>query len=875
MKFRKRVLSAIARAACQRPALVIIVGLLLTVLSLMGVFRLHFETGLADYLPEDSAVVRLFTSAVEHYGTSQNLIIVLEGGAEDVEARKALADDLARRLEASDLVLSVDYRFGNDLAKPLHSPLLDYALFYLDDDGLDQLVHLLEPEVIAQRIKANKELMRSPVSLVAKSLVAQDPLGLSTLFAGKLREFKGNLKLRFQDGYPFSDDQKMLLMMVKPVEPPQNLPFTGRLLAEVKAMVGPARFKVEHEFGTDALAHVAVRLTGGYPIAADYNELLRRDLGWTILTAFVGVMLLFLLAFRRIGSLLYVGVPLLIGLSWTMGFAGYAVGSLNLFTAAAAAVLLGLAIDFAIHLFNRYVSERDLGQPIDEAIRRAVVETGDGVLTAALTSVAAFGACMIAGIKGLAQLGLICGAGMLLGLAANFFLMPALLKLRGGRKHREDFKDSSFNFGLESMSRVVVRHPVSVVVAWVLLSVIFGWGALRASIDTDMRSLRPAASQAVLLQRELTRAIGSGLTYSMILVKAPTEDAALEKNHLIANRLDELVKTGDVVFYLSLDKIFPSPGRQEQVLDWLRRKRRDHPEQLDPERIAADLARELKAEGFRLGPEYERTVAALRRALSVDRRLDTHDLDAPVLRRQASRFLWQEDGETELATYVYPRSDGAGGQYRIMNLLESRVMAGVEGAHLIGVRVLGRELKRLLQEGALEATALASLLVLSLLWIHFRRFRYVVLTAIPLLLGELGAIGGMSLLGIHLNMVNMGIVPIIIGIGIDDGIHIAHRFADRGESDVAGVFRFAGRAVVITSLTTIVGFGSLVFASYKGLWTAGVFAILGVGMCLLSSITLLPALLQIFVVRRTLRPEKEIAPAASVEARGAASGEGR
>ena len=144
------------------------------------------------------------------------------------------------------------------------------------------------------------------------------------------------------------------------------------------------------------------------------------------------------------------------------------------------------------------------------------------------------------------------------------------------------------------------------------------------------------------------------------------------------------------------------------------------------------------------------------------------------------------------------------------------------------------------------------MLVASLKWTFYLALS-VVLTAVPLLLGELGAIGGMTLLGHNLNMVSMGIIPIILGIGIDDGIHIVHRFMDQGEKDVPGVFRFAGRAVVITSMTTIVGFGSLIFSSYKGLWSAGLFAILGVGVCLLASITLLPALLQIFVVARRER----------------------
>ncbi len=850
LAFRKAVLGKVADASCRHPLTVILAGALLTAVAFAGMSRLRFETGLADYLPEDSPVVQLFTRAVEHYGTSDNLVIVFIGDEEDAEVRQILAEDLAQRLEASGDVLSVDLRFGGEVPEGEAPAILDYALLYLDGEGLHQLARMLEPEAIRLRVQANKELLRSPAGLVARDLVARDPLGLRDLFAGRFRQLKGNLNIRFMDGYPFSQDLSLLLMMVKPAEPAQNLAFTDAFLARVRTMVEESRSILAEELGEEALAGVEVGLTGGYPIVSDYNALLKRDLGWSIATAFAGVMILFLLAFRRIGSLLYVGVPLLTGLAWTMGFAGFAVGRLNLFTAAAAAVLLGLAIDFAIHLFNRYVGERDRGRSLDEAIHCAVVETGDGVVTAALTTVAAFAACTITPIQGLVQLGIICGAGMILGLAANFFLMPAFLKLRGGRRHRESFKDASFNFGLAGLSRVVIHHPVPVIAAWVVLTAAFGWGCLQASIDTDMRSLRPGASDAINLQSRLAETIGSGLVYSMILVEADSEEEALTRNDVVARRLEGLVAEQEVVFYLSLTNLMPPPEKQQAVLDWLEETRARRPELLDPERVAADLALAMEEEGFRLGPEYEQTVSLLRRVLRLDRRLTLDQLDDPVIRKQADRFLHQENGRTELVSYVYPhRKDGAA-QYRVTTMLEERVVGDLPDAHIISVAILGRELKRLIGEGTLEAAALALLLVLVLLWSHFRRVSYVLLTAVPLILGEMGAIGGMTLLGINLNMVNMGIVPIILGIGIDDGIHIVHRFLDQGEGDVEGVFRFAGRAVVITSLTTIVGFGSLAFATYKGLWTAGVFAILGVGMCLLSSITLLPALLQVFAVER-------------------------
>lgn len=852
-QFRQRQLTRIANLTCSHPLAVVVAAGLVTLLSLFGLTRLHFETGLADYLPDDSPVVQLFSRAVAHYGSSDHLVVVLRGDEENADARKVFADQIASRLEASGMVDSVQYRFGSEAGSGQVPAILDYALYYLDDHGLAELADSLRPEKIRDRVRANRRLLLSPASMVSKELVQRDPLGLRDLFARRFRQLKGNLDVRFYDGYAFSRDLEMLIMLVKPVQPAQNLAFTEDLVARTRVILQEARVAAGKEIGAEALAGVSTDLTGGYPIVVDYNALLKNDLGWTIATAFIGIMSLFLLAFRRIGSLLYVGVPLLVGLVWTMGFAGLAIGHLNLFTAAAAAILLGLAIDFAIHLFNRYVGERDRGRTLDEAIHCAIVETGSGILTAALTTVAAFAACTITPIDGLVQLGIICSVGMILNLVANFFLLPALLMLRGGRRHRESYKDASFNFGLAATARFVSRHPLAVVFFWSGLGGLFLWGLVNTSIDTDFRSLRPDSSRAIQVQRELTAKIGSGLIYSMILIDADNEADAQTRNARVARRLDRLVESGDVIFYLSLASVIPPAERQQEVLAWLESERRNDGESLDVERIAADLALAMTEAGFRLGQPYQDTVTLLRRVLSLDQELTLDGIPDETLHRFADRFVYREDGAIELATYVYPRQKDGIGRYKLMEYLEEHVLDGVEGANVIGVTILGRELKRLIREGSIEAALLAMGLVLAILWIHFRRLSYVALTAVPLLLGELGAMGGMTLLGHNLNMVSMGIIPIILGIGIDDGIHIVHRFMDQGEKDVPGVFRFAGRAVVITSMTTMVGFGSLVFSSYKGLWSAGLFAILGIGICLLASITLLPALLQIFVVNRRER----------------------
>jgi uncharacterized protein len=102
----------------------------------------------------------------------------------------------------------------------------------------------------------------------------------------------------------------------------------------------------------------------------------------------------------------------------------------------------------------------------------------------------------------------------------------------------------------------------------------------------------------------------------------------------------------------------------------------------------------------------------------------------------------------------------------------------------------------------------------------------------------------MALTGIQLTLLNIIALPLIVGIGIDDGVHIIHRYRVEGEAAIGTVFASTGKAVIITSFTTMLSFGSLVFATYRGFGSMGLALFIGVGMCLLASLIVLPALLK-------------------------------
>jgi len=150
------------------------------------------------------------------------------------------------------------------------------------------------------------------------------------------------------------------------------------------------------------------------------------------------------------------------------------------------------------------------------------------------------------------------------------------------------------------------------------------------------------------------------------------------------------------------------------------------------------------------------------------------------------------------------------------------------------------------QRDALLAASVTFALIVGFLYFQFRSWRLVILTALPLLLGVSWGFGMMTLSGFRFSLISVSILPVILGIGIDDGIYIVNRYRSLGDRDVVHAYHDTGRAVVLTSVTTMVAFGSMALADYPGLVGAGIFAFVGIGACLVTAVTILPALMELF-----------------------------
>jgi predicted RND superfamily exporter protein len=153
------------------------------------------------------------------------------------------------------------------------------------------------------------------------------------------------------------------------------------------------------------------------------------------------------------------------------------------------------------------------------------------------------------------------------------------------------------------------------------------------------------------------------------------------------------------------------------------------------------------------------------------------------------------------------------------------------------------ELKRIITTDFLIATIIAALGVLLVLIVQFREVKGIVFCFISLGMGVLWMVGVMGIFNIPMNFANIIVFPMVIGFGIDNNTHLYHRFKEKRHEGVAATFSFTGRAVIISTLTSLAGFGSLIVSRYGGLKSIGILAVIGLTLCMFTALFVLPALM--------------------------------
>lgn len=644
----------------------------------------------------------------------------------------------------------------------------------------------------------------------------------------------------------------------------------GSFLAAGRAMERIREIALEE--GLDPDHGTTIRITGNP--ALNYEEMigLAWDIGGSSIFCFLLVVSVLTRALRSFRLVLAAVVTLLVGLIWTAGFAALTVGHLSLVSASFAVLFIGLGVDFGIHLGMAYAAAIRGGAPNDVALRVAAESVGSSLVLCTVTTVIGFFVFIPTDYLGVAELGWIAGSGMFLILFLTLTLMPALLSRVFLVEASQIQSELHFR---STWWRVFEQRAGLVVVVAVMLLVAGGALLPRARFDVNVVDMRDPTTESVQTFNDLLAQAGAMSPWYIDSVVGgidaiPARVAELQAldsvSHTIsildyvpADQDQKLELLGDLGYLLDTPPRSPStdraPSLGEQIaalrqlyellgddslgqshsqliasMRLLRARLAEFLGRVDEDRDPAGAIQkldELLMSGF---PDQ---IARLKAAVETDA-ITLESLPGDLVERMVAK-----DGRARIQ--VFPKDDLSNEQ--AFTRFTDEVMAVDPQAAGVAVNLVGfgRATRDSLRQALISAVVLITLLLFAL----WRRVLPVALVLAPLLLSSVLVVALMALFDIPFNFANVVVIPLLLGIGVDSGIHLVHRSEVTQGTDDDLMDSTTARSVFYSAVTTVISFGTLAFSSHRGVASLGIVLTVGMVITVLSNLIVLPALIKL------------------------------
>ncbi len=686
----------------------------------------------------------------------------------------------------------------------------------------------------------------------------------------------------YGESYNFNFDNTMLMFTISPNFDMYDINSTMAMMAEVKAI----RKELQQNY-----PDINIGYTGGVPIGAGKMDAMGFDLMVPALVALFVILLLFIFSFTQIRAIVFVIITLIFGVIFAFGFLGVTIGEVNIMTSMMAVMLLGLGVDYGIQFVSNFNLFREDGMNRDEALMNTFQKAGMGIILAAVTTAIGFFVLGITGMKSFAQFGLVMGMGIIACLIAMIILLPALIYWWGRREFKKTrIPKINFDF-LASLGKVMNKNSKTTII----ISIIVTAGLLAAAIflngfRVDLMSQLPQDMPSVVEYKKVMDKYNMNPFASMVVANSVEEardlTEKLEKEKLVASvnsisyllppadeqagRLREIAKIRNMGKRYEADYTYDN--RIKEFIKQLDRLEDNVIEigQLSVAGLGEDnlITRKRNSMihevfGAEVGKPGKEVFQNLIKVIKKDRRRAARKLAAvdgifakkmdsivssmaSVKRRMRITDLpkdyidnfFNKDKTKNLVT-IYPEKSVID---KISNMEKFNKKADKISPRITGMTQIMVEYMKEVTKATPKAGIYIFIAVLIFIIITFRSLRYTIAAIIPLVAGMVWMLGFYPLFGFKFDMSSFLLIPLIIGMGIDYGIHLAHRH--KTEGNIENTYRFTGKGVFLSAATTMIGFGSLaLIGKFPAIANMGAVLFFGIASCLLTSFIILPALL--------------------------------
>ena len=434
--------------------------------------QLKFEEDISKILPKDDKVEQL-NHVFQHSKFMDKLVVMVslkDTALTEPDSLVAFADDFVAQAQQklSSYISKINYKVDDELTMGMFDVINEHLPVYLTEQDYVAIDSLITPVIINQTLRRNIQILTSPAGIAFKNMISNDPVGISFIALRKLRQLQYDENFELYDNAVITTDHKNLLFFITPVYPPNN---TGKNAFFLKGLDSLITLQATAFPGIDASYFGATAVSAGNAAQLEKDTLFTQTATIIFLIVFIG------LYFKRVTAPLLIMIPVVFGALFALMSVYFIRGSISVIAIGTGSVILGIAVNYSLHVFNHY---RHTGN-----IRKVISDLAFPLTLGGITTIGGFFCLSFAASDMLKDLGLFAGFSLIGASLCSLVFLPHFLPSQAKYQISATAKYS----WIDKIASLRPDHNRYILIGIAALTIVFTYTSGWVGFETELNNM--------------------------------------------------------------------------------------------------------------------------------------------------------------------------------------------------------------------------------------------------------------------------------------------------------------------------------------------------------------------------------------------------
>ena len=780
--------------------------------------RVKFEEDISKILPKDKKIEKL-NQVFNNSKFMDKLVVTIslkDSTATEPDSLVSYADNFVEKINADlgTLVGKINAKVDDGMALELFGTISDHLPIYLTEKDYLSIDSLITPEHLKLTLEQDFRTLTSPSGIALKSMIAKDPVGISFLGLKKLQQLQYDENFELYDNYVVTKDQRHLMLFITPAFPPNNTA-KNELLLNGLDRIADSLSQNNKSIETTYFGATAVAVGNALQLRRD--SLLTQGITVVFLIVFFGIY------FRKKLAPVVILLPVVFGALFSLAAIYFIKGSISVIALGTGSVVLGIAVNYSLHVFNHYRHTPN--------IRQVISDLAQPLTIGSLTTIGGFLCLSFVESEMLKDLGLFAAFSLI---GASFCSLVFLPQLVAGKKEKASHVAVELSW-LDKLATYRPEYNKYFVFVIFGLTFLFAWTSQKVSFDSDMLKMNFMSDKLKKAESKLNSINQYALQSVYLVTEGKTLDEALVNNEQLVTEIEQLKAKNIVGKYSGVSALIISDSLQRIRINrwnqyWTPEKK---------EQLLATLQKEGATVGFKSS-----AFDGFSDLLNNDFQKVPKEAMADVRKNFLDDYITEKK---DAATVVTLLKVPAGNKKIVYDQFENN-----KNITVVDKQYLTGKLVEIINADFSSIAWMSSILVFTVLLITYGRIELTLVSFIPMFITWVWILGIMGMFGIQFNIVNIIISALIFGLGDDYSLFIMDGLLKEYKTGRKNLASYKS-SIFLSAITTIAGLGVLIFAKHPALRSIAMISIIGIVCVVVMSQILIPFFFNILIKKRTAK----------------------